>query len=81
MITDAHQKTDEPRGERVSDRQDSGIWRGAITIALGGSAAIALLSLIVFQGGYFAVAALWIWIGLALILAAAAAARVSVRRS
>jgi hypothetical protein len=33
------------------------------------------LSVIVFQGGYFVVAALWIWLGLALLLAAAAAAR------
>jgi ABC-type nickel/cobalt efflux system permease component RcnA len=81
MISDADQNTDEQRGERDSDRQDSGVWRGAITIGLSGSAAIALLSLIVFQGGYFAVATLWIWIGLALMLAAAAAARVSARRS
>ena len=54
---------------------DASVWRGAIAIAVTGVAAIALLSVIVFQGGYFAVAALWIWLGLALLLAAAAAAR------
>ena len=54
---------------------DASVWRRVIAIAATGVAAIALLSVIVFQGGYFAVAALWISLGLALLLAAAAAAR------
>jgi hypothetical protein len=56
------------------------LWRGAAAIAIAGVATIVLLSVVILESGYRAIAALWILVGSPLVLLAAAAVRFSAGR-
>jgi hypothetical protein len=53
------------------------LWRGALAIAIAGVATLVLLSVVIFESGHRALAAIWISVGLPVVLLAAAAARFS----
>jgi hypothetical protein len=63
--------------ESDSDPDRPSLWRGALAIAIAGAATLVVLSVVILEGGYRALAEIWISLGLPVVLLAAAAARFS----
>jgi hypothetical protein len=63
--------------ESHSDPGGTGHWQGALAIPIAGVATLVLLTAIILETGYHALAAIWISVGLPVVLLAAAAARFS----